>query len=303
MGKRWAGIILLFCLSCFATLTAWAFWLEPASVSNQNYDIALPSWPASCDGLRVAALADLHVGSPFNGIDKLQRIVDLTLASRPDLILLLGDYVIHGIPGGSHVELAAIAAKLNSLSAPLGVFAVLGNHDHWDGSARVQKALAVAGLSFLEDDAQVLTWKECKFWLVGLSDFREGARRYREALAKVPLGAPALAFTHNPDVFPLLPSNLSLTIAGRTRRPSLLADDRAIDGAVALWPAFRRGTYCRGRTSFVCQFRTWDQHLAGAFHGTAGDLPSDPAIDSGAGRSAFRVGTARRSIRRRATLR
>ncbi len=116
-------------------LGLWAFWLEPASLFNEDHDLRLPSWPQSCNGLRVAVLADLHVGSPFNGVAKLNKIVDLTLKAKPDLILLAGDYTIHGVPGGTFVAPETMAKGLQRLAAPLGVFAVLGNHDHWGASS------------------------------------------------------------------------------------------------------------------------------------------------------------------------
>ena len=77
----------------------WSFAVEPASLRTQDYEIAAPRWPAPCDGVRVAVLADLHVGSPFNG-PRLQRIRELTQRARPDPILLAGDYVIQGVAGG-----------------------------------------------------------------------------------------------------------------------------------------------------------------------------------------------------------
>ena len=198
------------------TLTGWAFWLEPASLYNEKYELALSTWPERCDGIRIAALADLHVGSPFNRLDNLQRVVDLTMAAKPDVILLLGDYVTHGVVGGSYVDPEEIAAGLKRLSAPLGVFAVLGNHDHWDGAQRIVDAFRSAGIAFLEDDSVSLSWRQCEFSLVGLSDFIEGQRRYSETLAKVSKGKPAIGFTHNPDAFPLLPATLSLVLAGHT---------------------------------------------------------------------------------------
>lgn len=194
----------------------WAFWLEPASLYNETYELALPAWPERCDGIRIAALADLHVGSPFNHLDNLRRVVDVTMAAKPDLILLLGDFITHGVLGGSYVDPEKIAEGLTRLSAPLGVFAVLGNHDHWDGSRRIVDAFRSAGISFLDDDWVSITWKQCEFSLVGLSDFLEGQRRYSETLAKVPKGKPAIGFTHNPDVFPLLSGALSLVLAAHT---------------------------------------------------------------------------------------
>ena len=155
-------------------LGLWSFWLEPASIYNENYQIRLPNWPAACDGVRVAVLADLHVGSPFNGLDKLDRIVELTVKAKPDLILLAGDYVIHGVLGGTKVAPEEIAKGLGSLAAPLGVFAVLGNHDWWENAPRIERALQSAGISVLEDSSVLLKRDSCAFQLVGLSDLWEG---------------------------------------------------------------------------------------------------------------------------------
>jgi predicted MPP superfamily phosphohydrolase len=204
------------CLICVVVLGLWAFWLEPASLHNENHEISLPSWPAACDRIRVAVLADLHVGSPFNGIDKLERIVDLTLAAKPDLILLVGDYVIHKVVGGKFIQPEIVVRVLGRLAAPLGVFAVLGNHDRWHNTREIENAFETVGIPVLEDTAVAVISGQCRFSLVGLSDFWTGPREYGAVFAKLPRGAPALAFTHNPDVFPIIPRSVNLTFAGHT---------------------------------------------------------------------------------------
>ena len=60
----------------------------------------MPHWPAACSGMRVVVLADLHVGSPWNGVANLRRVVERANAAQPDLVVLLGDYVIRGMRGG-----------------------------------------------------------------------------------------------------------------------------------------------------------------------------------------------------------
>jgi uncharacterized protein len=199
-----------------AGLALWAFWLEPASLRNEDHDLRLSAWPTECDGIRIAVLADLHTGSPFLGPSKLEDIVTLTLATEPDLVLLAGDYVIHGVVGGRFTPPEDVARRLARLAAPMGVYAVLGNHDWWLGPARVRRALESAGIPVLEDASTVVERGPCRFWLVGLSDFWEGARDLEKALGNVPESAPVIAFTHNPDIFPEVPSRVSLTIAGHT---------------------------------------------------------------------------------------
>ena len=197
-------------------LGLWGFWLEPASLYNEHHPIHLPNWPEPCDGLRIAVLADLHVGSPFNGLDKLDRIVDLTLNARPDLILLAGDYVIHGVIGGAKVAPEAIAQGLRRLAAPLGVFAVLGNHDWWEDGPRIRRALESVGIPVLEDSSRLIKSNACEFQLAGLSDYWEGPRHYRAALEHIPLRVATIAFTHNPDTFPEISRPVDLMIAAHT---------------------------------------------------------------------------------------
>jgi predicted MPP superfamily phosphohydrolase len=211
-ARKFGGVASLWVVS----LALWAFWLEPASLRNENHEIHLPHWPAACDGLRIAVLADLHVGSPFNGLDNLDRIVDLTLKGKPDMILLAGDYGISGIIGGTKVAPEEIADGLRRLAAPLGVFAVLGNHDWWTGAPRIERALSSVGISVLEDSSVLVKRDGCVFRLAGLSDYWEGPRNYRAALENIPPGMPTVALTHNPDAFPEISPPVDLTIAAHT---------------------------------------------------------------------------------------
>ena len=197
-------------------LGLWAFWWEPGSLHNETHELAIPSWPSSCEGLKVAVLSDLHVGSPFNHLDHLNASIDLTLKAKPDLILLAGDFVISGVPGGEFVSPQESATHLARLTAPLGVFAVLGNHDWWHDGPETIAALEQVGIRVLEDASLPIQSGSCEFWLVGISDFMEGAHDVSLALSQVPDDAAILAFTHNPDIFPEVPSQVALTVAGHT---------------------------------------------------------------------------------------
>ena len=142
--------------------------------------------------------------------------INLTLNAKPDLILLAGDYVIHGVPGGQFVSPQESATHLARLSAPLGVFAVLGNHDWWHDGPATMAAFQQVGIQVLEDASISIKSGTCEFWLAGISDFMEGAHDVPLALSQIPEDGTILAFTHNPDIFPEVPSRVTLTIAGHT---------------------------------------------------------------------------------------
>lgn len=214
--KSWR---LLAGVGIFGSLLAtglWGFWWEPSSLLVQQYEIQLPQWPGQAEELRIAILADLHTGSPFNDLEKLESVVRSTNLEEPDLILLAGDFVIHEVVGGTFVEPELSASVLKQLRAPLGVYAVLGNHDWWFDPVRVRKALEDVGIPVLEDESRNIQSKNGHFWLVGLSDYWEGSHDLKKALANVKGPDPVILFTHNPDVFPEVPSSVALTIAGHT---------------------------------------------------------------------------------------
>jgi predicted MPP superfamily phosphohydrolase len=137
--------------------------------------------------------------------------------AEPDLILLAGDFVTGGVPGGRYTPPQEIAARLAKLSAPLGVWAVLGNRDWQIDGPGVRAALVAVGIPVMENAATELRRESCTFWLVGLGDISNYLKREIDrTFAGMPTGAPALAFTHNPYAFRRVPAWVSLTIAGHT---------------------------------------------------------------------------------------
>src|SRR5262245_52176125 len=212
----WARIIVVAVGIIAAALALWAFAIEPASLTAQHHRVRIPDWRVELAGLRVAVLADLHVGSPYNGVAKLHKIVELTNSLGPELVLIPGDLVIHGVVGGSFVPPEDTAAVLARLRAPLGVWASLGNHDWWFDAARITAALGRHKIRVLEDTAVRIQRETAHFWLVGIGDSWEGRHDVQKAMSHVADEAPVLMFTHNPDLFPTLSERFSLLIAAHT---------------------------------------------------------------------------------------
>jgi uncharacterized protein len=201
-------------LLSFAALSLWAFWWEPASLRIIEQCVEVPKFQTP---LRVAILTDLHVGSPFNGLSRLDEIVRRTASAEPDLVFILGDLVIQGVLGGSFVPPEDIARTLGELRRRTLVFAVLGNHDNWLAPNRVKNALIGARIEVLEDRAVKVMASSGELWLVGVSDFWTAPHDVKAALAAVPDdGSAAVLITHNPDIFPEIPARIDLTIAGHT---------------------------------------------------------------------------------------
>jgi predicted MPP superfamily phosphohydrolase len=178
--------------------------------------IALRPWHSEHGGLAVAMISDLHVGSPNRGLSTVGAVVTAINAEKPDIIVVLGDLVIQGVIGGRFVEPELIAHELAGLHAPLGVVAVLGNHDRWYNGDRVRRALEAAGIRVLVDENMRIRHGEKSFWLCGLDDLWTRGSHLNETLAGIQDDDPIVVLMHNPDLFPEIPSRVSLTLAGHT---------------------------------------------------------------------------------------
>ncbi len=182
----------------------------------RRLEVPLDLWPHALDGLRVAVVADLHTGAPHVDERKVARVVAKVNAQKPDLVALLGDYADPTAALGHPVAPEAVAELLGDLRAPLGVFAVLGNHDWEQYGRRVPHALRHAGIEVLENDAVAVEYRGSVLWVAGLADLRERRPLTSATLALVPKGQPLIALTHDPDLFPELRGRAAVTLAGHT---------------------------------------------------------------------------------------
>ena len=214
--RRWVKRALLALCALGFALAVDAVWIEPARLVVNRQELRVPRWPASLSGLRIALLSDLHVGSPHWDLAHLRDLVQRTNAENPDLILLAGDYEINGVWFGSHVDIERIAAELGKLHAPLGVVAVLGNHDWWNDAPKTRRALEAHGVRVLDDEALRMDARGGSFCVLGLRDEYYRKRTTAQELDLALPGLPLLVLVHEPDVFPELDQRAQLTLAGHT---------------------------------------------------------------------------------------
>ncbi len=205
------AIILLIGLLFF-----WAFLIEPNRLVVREQAIRIDNWPKELSGLRIAVLSDIHAGGWFIDDKKLRSIVQRTNQLQPELIVICGDYMSGDSWTSERVEPEVFAAVLKDFQAPVGVYSVLGNHDWWYDGAKVRRGLEQNGIKVLENEVAQVNARGTSLWLAGLADLWTRPQRITETIDKVPQGAPVIAFTHNPDIFPQLPQRVPLLLAGHT---------------------------------------------------------------------------------------
>lgn len=183
--------------------------IEPATLRVQR-DTLLHTGLAP---LRVGVIADLHLGVGSIDDDRAARAVRTVNGLGADVIVLLGDYSADNAWARPTTP-EAVAEILRPLRAPLGVYAVLGNHDRWIDAPRFERALGAVGISVLENRGVALGRDH--LWLAGLSDDFSASPDLDAALRGAPDDARVLAITHSPDVFPRLPERVRVLFAGHT---------------------------------------------------------------------------------------
>lgn len=173
----------------------------------------MADWPAGARPLRVALLSDIHIGGAAMDAARLNRIVDAVNARSPDLVLIAGDFVYGHIPETGRIFSGALTAPLRRLKAPLGVVAVLGNHDHWTDPDAVQEALEAAGVTVLRNAAV----SRGPVAIIGIDDAFSGNDRIDLAMKSAD-GLPGfrIALTHAPDLAFSLPMNVTLVLGGHS---------------------------------------------------------------------------------------
>jgi hypothetical protein len=199
-----------------AAFAAFSFLVEPGRLVVRKVSVKSGKWPKATRPLRVVVIADLHVGAPHVGLRAIERIVEKTNRLHPGVVVLLGDYVIRRVLFGSFVRPREIAKRLGGLKAPLGVIAVLGNHDWWYDGRHVWRELKKAGIVVLENDVHAINAGGGRVWFAGLADSTTRSPDPRGTVAKVPDGEPVIVLSHDPAVFPAVPKRAILTLAGHT---------------------------------------------------------------------------------------
>jgi predicted MPP superfamily phosphohydrolase len=211
-----AGRASVLATGALVTALALAGYAGSRRLEVRRFVATWPDLPPAVEGLTVAQISDLHVG-PQTSRRHLGRVVDAVLGERPDLIAVTGD-LVDDFPG----DAGRYAAGLGALAAPLGVFAVPGNHEVYSGWAALRPRLEALPLTLLVNRSVRLARNGGHFVVAGTGDPAAGrsgevAPDIARTLADAPPGAFVLALAHNPALWPALAARgVGLTLSGHT---------------------------------------------------------------------------------------
>ena len=184
---KWAGGALLGGAASVGYVTR----IEPEWLTVERQIIQLPQLPTNLNGFKIVQLSDFHL-YPHTTLELAEKAVAKANDLAPDLIVLTGDYVLE--TAESIFDLAPTLAKLN---AQYGLFAILGNHDHWTNSDIVKQGLAEQGIELLHNKGVLLN--QGQLFLAGVDDLWSGEPDVQAALTGWQKSIPTILLAHEPD--------------------------------------------------------------------------------------------------------
>lgn len=209
-------------------------------------ELTHPRLPAQLDGLRIVQLSDLHVG-PHTSRAHLERIAQATRGAAPHIIAYTGDQV-----DDHPADVDAFAAAFRNLTAPLGVYAIPGNHDIYAGWPEVRRRLEAIGIRVLVNESVLLAHDGAVFYLAGTGDPAAGQMRaaagapdVERTMQDVPAESFCLVLAHNPALFPALSARgADVVLSGHTHHGQFSIPSRNWSLA-SVFLEYAMGTYSR----------------------------------------------------------
>ncbi len=164
-------------------------------------EFRLQRWPERLDGFTVAVLSDFHF-DPYFSIHPLRAAIAMVNDLHPDLIALTGDFV--SVPLIGDAVKGALAAEpcasfLRQMTAPHGLWAVLGNHDAGTDPDHVTSALQAVNIQVLANQSLPFEQNGARFWFAGVDDEISGTPDLSKTMHNVPAGEAVILLAHEPD--------------------------------------------------------------------------------------------------------
>ncbi len=230
------------------TLLTGDFRTDPGAPELRRGELELDALPPDFDGMKILLISDLHLSPGADSDWKRQQLPLVSAAAEADLIVLLGDFINRRAPGTAYQE-SVLSAFLRPLRAPLGVYAVPGNHDYGPGEPQLRRALNAAAIPLLENRSVVIRRNGSSLQLTGLGFPYECHLDWSAALLGRDPELPTIFLSHTPGLFEELPTPGGwLMLSGHTHGGQLrlpLLGSRWLPGPFRL--TYDRGLFRRGR--------------------------------------------------------
>ena len=208
--KNWYKILFIIII---LALAGYSYFVEPNQLEVNKYVVQ----NEQLKGVKIVFLSDFHV-KPY-GQKRLDKIVELINAENPDIVVSTGDFVC-GHTRHSTMPIEDIAKTLGKVKTKYGFYTTLGNHDGWYGTDEITTNLEKNGIKVLSNSNKEINIRGQKLYIAGVEDLYTGNPEIYRALDGVSAdennryNAPVIMLSHTPDLFPKMPTDILLMLAG-----------------------------------------------------------------------------------------
>ncbi|MCP4726696.1 MAG: metallophosphoesterase [bacterium] len=245
-------------------LTSYGVISGSSDIFENKLEMHFPQLPENLRGLKVAHFTDVHCDE-YTSKEMISKAVGIINDSDPDLVLLTGDYVSNG-----QNYIYPCVEALKEIKSKHGVYASMGNHDHWAGLQIIISEFEKNGIPVLHNKGTVLTINEAKIDLLGVDDSRWGSADIQQALRSLDLhdlngnGTPVkepvpseaegnnfrLLMSHQPPYWDVAREHgIDLVLAGHTHGGQISVDIFGSEiSLVDLFSNYIKGTYTNGNS-------------------------------------------------------
>ena len=208
--KKFMLFFLIFCL--FIGLDM--FVIEPNLLFVKKQKVYVPNWNKNIDGFKVAIVADIHLGTKFSDIQKLEKIAKKVNKTQPDLVVIAGDLDAKSITYKDYKK-EDIANVLKIFNGKYGTVAIMGNHDYNPPNI-ISQIYKMAKIPLLENQDLFIYPQKIPVRVVGFKDLWHYKSIPANVIGTKYKNTPTIVLTHNPDSFADMPKFVSLTLSGHT---------------------------------------------------------------------------------------
>ncbi len=200
----------------FLGIWIWGIVIEPYCLLDiDKRKVELETWDSNLNGFKIAVIGDFHASAGAFEMARIQRAVEETNAQKPDVILIIGDFV-NGKFYSTNADVKTYSKVLSKLSAPYGVYGIFGNHDAKLGIKAVMEIIKRTNIKMLSDSGVEISTPKGKFYIAGLSDYYSDNYSYGKAFRNTTKGFPIILMAHSPSLFYEIPKEATLTVVGHT---------------------------------------------------------------------------------------
>ncbi|MBM6617633.1 metallophosphoesterase [Bacillus suaedaesalsae] len=172
-------------------------YFEPSQLEINRYTYQAPLIPQSFNGIKILQFSDTHVGHYYD-IEKFKTLIKKINKEEPDLVFFTGDLI--DAPD-LYKDGNSLIPLLSSIQAPLGKFAIYGNHDHGGyGTETYKKIMDKSGFTLLVNSFSPINVLNEQIVVAGLDDYMLGRPDFEETLREIPKDTFTIFLAHEPDV-------------------------------------------------------------------------------------------------------